>query len=98
MRKMNEYEYEIYDLIRNAFHSQSGFFLNKQESYDIMLKVKQLFEAREESIEVALKATEQGTQYCNYCKKETFHTPKLGLVFENKRLCSVCSTSNAIEE
>ncbi len=47
MRKMNEYEYEIYDLIRNAFHSQSGFFLNKQESYDIMLKVKQVFEARE---------------------------------------------------
>ncbi len=44
---MNEYEYEIYDLIRNAFHSQSGFFLNKQESYDIMLKVKQVFEARE---------------------------------------------------
>ena len=47
MRKMNEYEYEIYHLIRNAFHSQSGFFLNKQESYDIMLKVKQVFEARE---------------------------------------------------
>ena len=46
-RRMNEYEYEIYDLIRNAFHSQSGFFLNKQESYDIMLKVKEVFEARE---------------------------------------------------
>jgi hypothetical protein len=45
-----------------------------------------------------MKATEQGNQYCNYCKKETFHTPKLGLVFENKRLCSVCSTSNTIEE
>ena len=89
---MNEYEYEIYDLIRNAFHSQSGFFLNKQESYNIMLKVKEVFEARE------MKADEQGNQYCNYCKKETWHTPKLGLVFENKRLCSVCSTSNAIEE
>ena len=44
---MNEQEYEIYDLIRNAFHSQSGYFLSKQESYDIMLKVKQVFEARE---------------------------------------------------
>ena len=48
MRKMNEYEYEIYDLIRNAFHSQSGFFLSKAESYEVMLKVKELFEAREQ--------------------------------------------------
>ena len=45
-----------------------------------------------------MQATEQGSQYCNYCKKETWHTPKLGLVFENKRLCEECSTSNTIEE
>jgi hypothetical protein len=45
-----------------------------------------------------MQATEQGNQYCNYCKKETCHTPKLGLVFENKRLCEECSTSNTIEE
>lgn len=43
---MNEQEYEIYDLIRNAFHSQSGYFLSKQESYNIMLNVKEVFEAR----------------------------------------------------
>jgi len=47
MRKMNEHDYEIYDLIRNTFHSQSGYFLSKQESYNIMLKVKEVFEARE---------------------------------------------------
>ena len=47
MKRMNEYEYEIYNLIRNAFHSQSGFFLSKTESYDVMLKVKEIFEARE---------------------------------------------------
>lgn len=46
MSKVNEYDHEIYNMIRNAFHSQSGFFLNKQESYDIMLKVKEVFEAR----------------------------------------------------
>lgn len=48
---MNEQEYEIYDLIRNAFHSQSGYFLNKQESYNIMLKVKEVFEARKKAFE-----------------------------------------------
>ena len=48
MKRMNKQEYEIYDLIRNAFHSQSGFFLNKQESYNIMLKVKETLEAREQ--------------------------------------------------
>lgn len=47
MSKTNEHDREIYNMIRNVFHSQSGFFLNKQESYDIMLKVKELFEARE---------------------------------------------------
>ena len=47
MSKTNEYDHEIYNMIRNTFHSQSGFFLNKQESYDLMLKVKELFEARE---------------------------------------------------
>lgn len=47
MRKMNEHDYEIYNLIRNAFHSKSGYFLSKSESYDVMLKVKEIFEARE---------------------------------------------------
>ena len=47
-KRMNEQEYEIYDLIRNAFHSQSGFFLNKQESYDIMLKIKEILKTREQ--------------------------------------------------
>tara|TARA_B110000503_G_C6986074_1_gene345313 strand:- start:144 stop:290 length:147 start_codon:yes stop_codon:yes gene_type:complete len=45
-----------------------------------------------------MKATEQGNQYCNNCNKITWHTPKLGLVGENKRLCSKCSTSNTIEK
>jgi len=45
-----------------------------------------------------MKATEQGNQYCKECKKETWHTPKLALFFENKRLCTICSTSNVIEE
>lgn len=48
MSKMNEPDYEIYNLIRNAFHSQSGYFLSKSESYDVMLKVKEIFEAREQ--------------------------------------------------
>ena len=45
-----------------------------------------------------VKATEQGYQYCSKCQKETWHTPKFGLVFENKRKCSVCTTINQIEE
>jgi len=45
-----------------------------------------------------IKAAEQGYQYCSKCKKETWHTPKLGLVFENKRKCDVCTTINKIEE
>jgi hypothetical protein len=45
-----------------------------------------------------VKATEQGYQYCSKCQKETWHTPKLGLVFENKRKCSVCTTINQIEK
>lgn len=36
----------------------------------------------------------RGKQFCNYCQKETKHTPKLGLVREGKRLCEQCSTSN----
>ena len=48
MSKTNEYDHEIYNMIRNAFHSQSGFFLSKAESYEVMLKVKELFEAREQ--------------------------------------------------
>ena len=47
MKKMNEYDYEIYNMIRNTFHSQSGYFLSKSEAYDVMLKVKEIFEARE---------------------------------------------------
>lgn len=38
-----------------------------------------------------------GYQYCNFCKKETLHTPKLGLAMEGKRLCTVCCTSNYCE-
>ena len=30
------------------------------------------------------KDTEQGWQYCSYCKQNTWHTPKLGLVSSNK--------------
>jgi len=44
------------------------------------------------------KVTEQGYQYCNQCKKDTWHTPKLGLVFSNKRLCSECRTSNKLKQ
>ena len=44
------------------------------------------------------KATEQGWQYCNRCKKDTWHTPKLGLVFSNKRLCTMCNTSNELNQ
>jgi hypothetical protein len=38
--------------------------------------------------------TTQGFQRCKKCKKQTWHTPKLGLVMEGKRLCTVCNTSN----
>lgn len=41
-------------------------------------------------------AAEQGWQYCKSCEKETWHTPKLGLVFLNKRLCQTCNTSNEL--
>jgi len=44
------------------------------------------------------KATEQGWQYCNHCKKDTWHTPKLGLVFSNKRLCTICNSSNKLNQ
>lgn len=45
-----------------------------------------------------MKATEEGKQYCNNCKKETIHTPKLGLVGENKRLCVKCRTANTVNK
>lgn len=44
------------------------------------------------------KVTEQGWQYCSYCKQETWHNPKLGLVASNKRLCTRCNTSNELNE
>ena len=44
---MNEYDQEIYNMIRNTFHSQSGYFLYKSEAYDVMLKVKEIFEKRD---------------------------------------------------
>ena len=43
------------------------------------------------------EATKKGFQYCEKCNKQTLHTPKFGLVFQNKRLCTVCNTSNGIE-
>ena len=42
--------------------------------------------------------TEQGLQYCEYCKKDTWHTPKLGLVLQGKRLCDECSRSNYFKD
>jgi hypothetical protein len=42
------------------------------------------------------KATEQGWQYCKECKQDTWHTPKMGLVHLNKRLCTRCNTSNEL--
>jgi uncharacterized paraquat-inducible protein A len=44
------------------------------------------------------KVTEQGWQYCNHCKQDTWHTPKLGLIFSNKRLCTRCNTSNELNQ
>jgi hypothetical protein len=44
------------------------------------------------------KVTEQGWQYCSYCKQDTWHTPKLGLVASNKRLCTRCNTSNELNQ
>ena len=38
--------------------------------------------------------TKQGWQWCNHCKKETWHIPKLGLKTSNKRLCTMCNISN----
>ena len=43
-------------------------------------------------------ATKQSWQYCSRCKEDTYHTPKLGLVFSNKRLCAKCNQSNTIDE
>lgn len=47
MNKVNEHDHEIYNMIRNTFHSQSGFFLSKTESYEVMLKVKEAINKRE---------------------------------------------------
>ena len=44
------------------------------------------------------KVTKQGWQYCNTCKQETWHTPKLGLVSSNKRLCTRCNSSNELNQ
>jgi hypothetical protein len=44
------------------------------------------------------KASEQGWQYCENCKKETWHTPKLGLVFMNMRKCQACNAVNKLIE
>ena len=55
----------------------------------------------EECIKNYLKSnniTEQGLQYCEYCKKDTWHTPKLGLVMQGKRLCDECSRSNYFKD
>lgn len=41
-------------------------------------------------------ATEQGWQYCEKCKKETWHTPKLGLAHLNSRKCQTCNTINKL--
>jgi CRISPR/Cas system-associated protein Cas10 (large subunit of type III CRISPR-Cas system) len=41
-------------------------------------------------------ATTRSKQYCPTCKKETMHTPKLGLAVNNKRLCEVCRTVNEV--
>ena len=38
----------------------------------------------------------RGKQFCSSCMKVTMHTPKLGLVYSNRRLCEKCSTSNLI--
>lgn len=40
--------------------------------------------------------TEQGWQYCEHCKQDTWHTPKLGLVGSNRRLCTMCNSSNRL--
>jgi excinuclease UvrABC ATPase subunit len=42
-------------------------------------------------------ATTISKQYCPTCKKETMHTPKLGLAPYNKRLCEVCRTVNEVK-
>ena len=39
--------YEIYEMIRNTFHSKSSYFLTKSESYNVMKVVKDIVETRE---------------------------------------------------
>jgi hypothetical protein len=43
-----------------------------------------------------MEATKRSKQYCPTCKKETMHTPKLGLAPYNKRLCEECRTVNEV--
>ena len=43
---MKSNDNEIYDIIRKAFHSQSGYFLTKSESYDVMKVVRGIIETR----------------------------------------------------
>tara|TARA_Y100001958_G_C20972928_1_gene367172 strand:- start:169 stop:510 length:342 start_codon:yes stop_codon:yes gene_type:complete len=38
--------HEIYEMIRNTFHSKSGYFLTKSEAYDVMKVVKDIVETR----------------------------------------------------
>ena len=40
------------------------------------------------------KVTSEGWQFCETCKMDTLHTPKMGLVFSGKRLCTRCNSSN----
>jgi len=44
------------------------------------------------------RINEQGWQYCYNCDKRTLHTPKLGLIPLNKRLCTVCNHSNILKD
>jgi len=47
MSKLKDGGCEIYEMIRNTFHSKSGYFLTKSESYDVMKVVKEIIETRE---------------------------------------------------
>ena len=39
---------ELYNLIRRTFHSQSGYFLSKVEAYEVMMKIRELINKREQ--------------------------------------------------
>lgn len=47
--KKVEKEIEIYDMVRNQFHSQSELFLNKQESLEVAKFIYKLIQKRNES-------------------------------------------------